>query len=106
MSAHQVPERSGVPPPVASDDRTAERVAAHVGDTMRITRGIFRRYVAKVPQLHHLAHYTQTDWDFSVGPPDDVDYALVGCNLIAALTRVNQLLAPAGTGALIRAVAH
>jgi hypothetical protein len=106
MSAHQVQEPPGVPSPAAGDDRTTERIAAHVGTTMRPTRATFRRCMADVPQLHHLAHYTQADWDFSVGPADEVDYALVGCNLVAALTRLSRLLAPAGTGALIRAVAH
>jgi hypothetical protein len=106
MSGHEVQERPGVPPPPISDDRTAERLAAHVGTTMRSTREVFRRYMAEVPQLRHVAHYTWNDWDFSVGPPDDVDYALVGCHLVAALTRISHLLTPAGTGALIRTVAH
>jgi hypothetical protein len=106
MSAHQVHEPPGVPPGAVGGDRTTERIAAHVGDTMHSTRDTFRRYMVTVSQLHHLAHYTQTDWDFSVGAPDVVDYALVGCHLVAALTRVNKLLAPAGTGALIRTVAH
>jgi len=102
MSAHKVQE----PPSGLSGDRTAERTAVHVGDTMRVTRAAFRQYMARVPQLHHLSHYTQSDWDFSVGAPGPVDHALVGCNLVAALTRVNHLLTPAGTGALIRTVAH
>ncbi len=106
MSAHKVQEPPGSPPLASDDDRTGERTAAHVQSAMRSTRAAFRRCMSEVSELRHLAHYTQSDWDFSVGPPSDVDYALVGCNLVAALSRVNELLAPAGTGALIRAVAH
>ncbi|MEU5552570.1 hypothetical protein ABZ738_22600 [Micromonospora sp. NPDC047793] len=102
MSTHEVREQaSGV-----NGDRTIERVAVHVGNSMRTIRETFRAYLARVPQLHHLSHYTQTDWDFSIGAPSRTDHAVMGSNLVAALTRLNDLLTPVGTGALIRVVTH
>ncbi|GAB1639729.1 hypothetical protein [Krasilnikovia sp. MM14-A1259] len=105
MSIPEVQEPPEVP---HTDDggRTTERTAPHIGDTMGATRGIFRQYMAGVPHLRRLAHYTHTDWDFSVGSTGDLDYDTIGCNVVAALTRVNDLLAPVGTGALIRTVVH
>lgn len=94
------------PPPSGGDGRIAETTAPHVGSTMSATREAFRRVIEQVPELHRLVHYTQSDWDFSVGVPSEIDFDTVGGNLIAALTRLNNLLAPVGTGALIRAVAH
>lgn len=106
MTGNDVQRQHGVPASAAGDGRTVETTAAHVGTTLGNTRAAFRRYVERVPELHHLAHYTQCDWDFSVGPKENAEFDTIGCNLVAALTRVSHLLAPVGTGALIRAVAH
>ncbi|WP_229069026.1 hypothetical protein [Actinoplanes sp. DH11] len=88
-------------------DRVRLRRAAHVGDTMRRTRQRLHQAVLDVPQLCHIGHFADSDWDFSVEvEPVPTDYAALGCNLIGALTGVDELLAPVGTGHLIRTVAH
>jgi hypothetical protein len=100
-----------------SSDRTiTESTGPHLGHGQQRTRATVRETLENTSSLHHLSHYTGSDWDFSVDvtpqPPESYHgeharrYQAVGCNLVAKLTLLNNQLSDVGTGALIRTVLH
>jgi hypothetical protein len=100
-----------------SSDRTiTESTGPHIGDGQQRTRRALRETLLNTSSLHHLSHYTGSDWDFSADvnpqPPQSHSgerfrrYQAVGCNLVAKLTLLNNQLSDVGTGALIRTVLH
>jgi hypothetical protein len=89
------------------EERVLPRQAAHVRGYMEDTQERVRQALVDVPQLCHIGHFADGDWDFSYEvEPVRTDYAALGCNLIGALTKLDEDLDPAGTGQLIRTVVH
>ncbi|MDI6104013.1 hypothetical protein QLQ12_36030 [Actinoplanes sp. NEAU-A12] len=88
----------------AAQPYTAE--SPFFGPELEDVRTRFDEAMRAVPELCHLSHYTQADWDFTLGTVPDDGYQTMASTLIAALTRLGRTLAEAGTGALLRCVAH